>query len=101
MSRGMRVGLGADMFISLRRGAMPRKPRMKHRKDQITNAMPDDWHNVGHNEGVARNYPANWTESSMDLMAGLEVVELSAEREWAATMPFELEPLERRTSASN
>ena len=46
-------------------------------------------------------YPANWTESSMDLKAGLEVVELSAEREWAATMPFDMEPLERGTSASD
>ena len=82
-------------------GAMARDARMKHRKDPITNAIPDEWRNLEHNEGVARMYPANWTESSMDLKAGLEVVEVSAEREWAATMPFDMEPLERSTSASD
>lgn len=82
-------------------GALPGDARMKHRKDPITNAIPDEWRNVEHSECVARMHPANWTESSMDLMAGLEVVELSAEREWAATMPFDMEPLERGTSASD
>ena len=81
-------------------GAMPRDARMKHRKDLITNAIPDEWRTFDHNEGVARMSPANWTESSLDLKAGLDVVELSAEREWAATTPFDMEPLERRTSVS-
>jgi hypothetical protein len=70
---------------------------MEDRNDPITNAMPEMRRKVGDRAGAASKHPGYWTDSSRDLLAGLEVVEHLAEGQWDETMPAELEPLKKST----
>jgi hypothetical protein len=72
---------------------MPEDARMQHRNDLMPSALPEPRRKGEHSAGVACRYHGYCTDSSMDLVAGLEVVELPAEGQWADTMPFEMEPL--------
>jgi hypothetical protein len=63
---------------------------MKHRENPIAGAVPQEWFKVEHNVG-ARQDSGNCTESSIDLLAGPEVVELPAPKHWPETMPFKIE----------
>lgn len=66
---------------------------MDDRNEPITKPVPEGRRKVGHKAGMACKHPGYWTDSSMDLIAGLEVIELPAEGQWVETMPSELEPL--------
>ena len=70
---------------------------MEPRNDLTTDAIAEERRKVEQKRNVVSRCPGYWTDSSTDLSTGLEVVELTPERQWADTMPFEMEPLERRT----
>jgi len=68
---------------------------MEHRNDSIANVSPTGRRKLARIPGVASEHPGYWTDSSMDLRAGLDIVEVSADTQWADTLPFEIEPPHR------
>lgn len=67
---------------------------MEHGNRLVANVIPKERRKLTRNTGVASDHPGYWSDSSTDLRAGLEIVELSPNRPWADTAILDLEPLE-------
>jgi hypothetical protein len=60
----------------------------------VANVIPKERRKNVRHTCVASDYPGYWADSSTDLRAGLEIVELSHDRQWADTAILGLELLE-------
>jgi hypothetical protein len=58
---------------------------MQHRHRPVTNVVPTNRRKPATNASVTVESTGYWTDSTRDLRSGLDVVELSATRQWADT----------------
>jgi hypothetical protein len=102
----VQIGPRADIFTSTNDRRPFREDKLMKRRDDpitnvpVTNAVPKERRKAGHDNGMACR-SGYWTSSSLDLITGLDVVEIPAEGHWPDTMPIDIDAPRTSTRAGD